>query len=162
MDLPLGVARDGARAYPHAGSNVNAPVYLALKFVAYCAWCGYGVRRFQPHLHPGAATVRALWLGAARLALGIALGLVIWLASTMVYAALSQVLDLDADFAAQLAAYLLVYVPVRVFEWGVIAKVAFGRFIARWVAGGVALSIAADVPMIAALDWNVPLGRFFC
>jgi hypothetical protein len=71
-------------------------------------------------------------------------------------------------------AYLAVYVPIRWLEWSVIAFFltpgarTFGGFLlgstARdrgWRLGGIALSCAADIPVILSVG-GLPLGRFMC
>jgi len=61
------------------------------------------------------------------------------------------------------AVYLAVYVPVRIVEWSIVSGQAFDRRVPAWIAGGVAVSIAADMPWIAMEHGHIlPVGRFLC
>lgn len=136
--------------------------YFVLKFAAYAGWCWAGLRLLRgPENAPRG---KALALGALRAMLGLMLGLFIWAASTKVAASVS-----GNRASREIAAYLAVYVPVRWFEWSLIASLiersplAFlvprsGRSV-LFRLGGIGVSCVADIPMI--LD-GLPIGRFMC
>jgi len=151
------------------GVPIVLVVYLALKACAYILWCFLGAWTvFRSASTPGRAAGLGFALGALRLGLGLSLGLVIWFVSTMAYASVGDVP------ARTLVAYLAVYVPIRWLEWALIAFFLtpgarrFGGFFlgssARdrwWRLGGIALSCAADIPVILSVG-GLPLGRFMC
>lgn len=133
------------------------PYYVALKVLAYTLWCGLALRG----RHPALADVipRALAWGMGRAAMGVLFGLGIWLLSTLVAIGLRE-LGAD-DLAMQAGAYLAVYVPVRVVEWGILARLMLHRWDSFFILGGVGISLLADIPMIVATG-GLPIGRFMC
>jgi hypothetical protein len=149
--------------------DVPLALYLTLKVAAYVLWCFLGAWVvFRGASTPGRAAVHGFVLGTLRLGLGLSLGIVIWFASTMAYASVGDVP------ARTSIAYLSVYVPIRWLEWAVIAFFltpgarTFRGFVLGssprdrlWRLGGIALSCAADIPMILAVG-GLPLGRFMC
>ena len=140
--------------------------YIALKYLAYAAWCFVGLSLLS--VSPVGLS-RALGFGLLRMLLGFMFGLFIYLVGSIVYSAL-----IDAP-ATGLLTYLAVYVPVRWVEWSIIEILVapsarkFGVF---WTGlnspdrlrrlGGGFISCVADVPMIIALGGILPVGRFLC
>jgi hypothetical protein len=135
--------------------------YFVLKYLAYSFWCWMGLKMLRKEPPERA---KALAFGALRVFLGFTLGLFIWAMSTKVAA------SVGTDRAtAQIAAYLGVYVPVRWFEWSLIASLVERSPLAFLVPrtrnsllfrlGGIAVSCLADVPML--ID-GLPIGRFMC
>ena len=152
---------------PHIG------LYVLAKFIAYTVWCGVGIRllwSFERRENVQWATARGTsamkqWFlatvyGALRLLMGVFFGLIIWIVGTMVAANIWGAPHRDV------ITYLLVYVPVRWVEWTIlawlIARSSAGSLDYRWRLGGIAISCLADIPVIAAMGWELPLGRFFC
>ncbi len=129
-------------------------VYLAVKAMAYAAWCYAGLSLLSPS-QPRRIR-RAVTLGLGRLALGVALGLGILLAALSMN---------NATRNAPLT-YVCIYVPVRIFEWGVFHVLISRRYQGLgslgWILGGVAVSCAADVPILWFEHGVVPVGRPFC
>jgi hypothetical protein len=131
--------------------------YFLLKYGAYAGWCFVGLRLLDP-ADPNPRS-RAAVLGAGRVALGLSLGLAIWALSTRFY----------ATHPDKTLTYLAVYVPVRWFEWSLIASLVEKSALAFLVPrsgkslvfrlGGIAVSCLADVPML--ID-GLPVGRFLC
>jgi hypothetical protein len=148
-------------------------LYVLAKFIAYTLWCAVGMkllwsseRATNAQLMTAGVTGSAKkWslataYGFFRLLMGVFFGSVIWLVGTMVAASLWKAPQHD------FITYLLVYVPVRWAEWTILAwiiaresaqKIGYG-----WRLGGIAISCLADIPIIAAAGWTLPLGRFFC
>jgi hypothetical protein len=135
---------------------------MLVKYVAYAAWCYIGLGLLDPERHPSAA--RALGYGLARLALGFGFGMVIFV--------LAMVLSPHTRLES-LVTYLAAYVPVRCLEWAIMDRLLsppsspgflLGRDRAsrRWRLGGVAVSCAADIPLIIAMGGVIPVGRIFC
>ena len=151
--------------------QIHFYLYISVKLAAYWAWCYLGLRllnaeRSRPELW-------ALLWGGFRLVLGLSLGIGIWFASTVVY---SGLYTMGTQGTLQQAlTYLAVYVPVRWFEWTLLAILMIpqervtmtaiavgGSGRARWWRlGGIVLSCLADIPMIIEVD-GLPIGRFFC
>ena len=138
-----------------------APLYLGLKTAAYVTWCWFGIgshpRRSPAALSGSQRLRRAFGFGLFRAALGLGFGVGIWLLSSMLAGALGG----GSGLAAQIAVYLAVYVPVRVVEWGVVSALMLGTLSSRFIAGGIGVSVALDMPMVVALG-GLPLGRFMC
>ena len=135
--------------------------YFVLKYIAYSAWCWAGLKMLRTEPPERG---KALGHGLLRLFLGFALGLFIWALSTKVAS------SVGTDRATQqIAAYLAVYVPVRWFEWSLIASLVERSPLAFLVPrttnsllfrlGGILVSCLADVPML--ID-GLPIGRFMC
>ena len=144
--------------------------YVALKFAAYAAWCGFGARRFAPEGESPIA--RGIALGFVRLVLGLVFGVLIFLAGAALYGKLDET-DLSPTVAMVLT-YLAVYVPVRWIEWAIIEallrKEACGlaafllgvdRAGRAWRLGGALVSCLADIPIMLAAG-GLPVGRFMC
>jgi hypothetical protein len=93
----------------------------------------------------------------------------IWLLSSLLMSPLGY------GFSQNVVTYVLVYVPVRWIEWTIMAMIivpgshAFSRWIVGtdrndrlWRLGGIAISCAADIPLIMDLGGVIPVGRFLC
>jgi len=148
-------------------------IYVLAKFVAYAVWCAVGIQLLrsseraanEPLMSADATSSSKKWLLAAgygllRLLMGVFFGIVIWLVGTMVAGSLWKAPQRD------FITYLLVYVPVRWVEWTILAWILARNSPQRigygWRFGGIAISCLADIPVIAAAGWILPLGRFFC
>ena len=140
-------------------------LYIGGKLAAYSLWCFFGLSKLRGDRD--ASAVRALMLGFVRLLLGLFFGVVIWLASSMVLS------KLDYGLPQNVLTYLLVYVPVRWFEWSIMAVVLVPGSISQfflgsakpdrlWRLGGIAISCLADIPLIISLGGVIPTGRFLC
>lgn len=150
----------------------NLLLYILAKFFAYTVWSVFGIHLFASAERAAnlewtspSGTSPKKWLAGAgygllRLLMGLFFGLLIWvLASTV---AESFVNEPHRD----LTTYLAVYVPIRLLEWSILAWIIArnsGKAIGYgWRLGGIAISCLADIPIIAAMGWELPLGRFFC
>ncbi len=138
-------------------------IYLVCKFAAYSFWCGVGARL---HGHRSGLLWRGIVFGIVRLMMGAIFGLI-------AIVALLNALAVVTRDTWQL--YLLVYVPVRWVEWSlmvllldkegaslkglVVGKTPASAY---WRLGGIAVSCAADLPMIGMLGGHLPIGRFMC
>lgn len=124
-------------------------VYLGLKLLGYTAWCTLGVRLFDRE-HRNRIELGFLF-GAMRLVIGLAAGLAVRVASwSMTY-----------PHRHSLPIYFAIFVPLTALEW-LLVDVLLRRepFTWRdlaWIAGGVAISLAADLP-IAHLR-TIPVDR---
>jgi hypothetical protein len=142
-------------------------LYVATKLAAYCGWCYYGVLQFRPEtVNRGAA---ALGFGLLRLLMGLFFGAVIYLASSF----LAPVLWPFPG--GNVLTYASTYVPTRWVEWTLMAMFitpgsrslgswlfGWNRASRLWRLGGIGISCLADLPIIAAAGWILPLGRFMC
>lgn len=142
-------------------------LYVATKLAAYCGWCYYGLVKFRPETANRAAA--ALGLGVVRLLMGLVFGGVIFLASTF----LAPVLW--SFPGREVLTYASTYVPIRWVEWTLMAILitpgsrSFGSWLFGWNSvsrlwrlGGIGISCLADLPIIAAVGWILPVGRFMC
>ena len=153
--------------------STQLALYVLAKLIAYTVWCAVGIqllwaseREENGELMAASGTGSSKkWLlatgyGLLRLLMGVFFGIVIWLLGTMVAGSLWKTSQRD------IITYLLVYVPVRWVEWTILAWVIARNSPERigygWRFGGIAISCLADVPIIAAAGWMLPLGRFFC
>ena len=130
-------------------------VYLAVKAICYISWCGLGAR---VHGHRDRINLKALVYGSIRLAIGVTLGV-------FMIARLSPwMLEVLKN---SLAVYFVVYVPVRWFEWSLMAilmdqehrtelNFAIGLTLKSRLLrlGGIAISCLADIPML--IEQNGP------
>ncbi len=142
-------------------SDAIYPIYLASKFVAYAAWCFFGL-----HLLRGQASLgRGAGYGLVRFLLGAFFGVGIFLIGGMLHLEVPR---------HPLLMYLGIYVPVRYVEWSILALLlisgAGARFADKktqlWTLGGIGVSHLADLPLIlltyeGAKDF-LPVGRFLC
>ncbi len=132
-------------------------LYAVVKFVAYAAWCLFGLSLFGAR----ASLLGALKLGAARWVLGLAFGLL-------------AAISLGSVSAPSVAAlYVSVYVPLRIIEWSImLALVTSGaparRTLVRspktwlWLLGGIAVSFATDVASPEGMAGRFCVGRCLC
>ena len=140
-------------------------LYIGGKLTAYSLWCFFGLAKVRGDRDASAA--RALMLGFARLLLGLFFGAVIWFGSSVVLSKLGYGLPQNV------LTYLLVYVPVRWFEWSIMAVILVPGSISQfflgsarpdrlWRLGGIVISCLADIPLIISLGGVIPTGRFLC
>lgn len=144
-------------------SGFTLILYVAVKFVAYAAWCLLGVRLLQDR-----NSFRAgLGYGLIRLFLGVFFGFGIFLIGGM--------LHLEVP-ARPVLMYLSIYVPVRYIEWTILAIFLRSRAIHAsrlnsmktqfWILGGIVISHLADLPVIltnySGTKEFLPVGRFLC
>lgn len=128
---------------------LNVAIYFAVKLAGYIAWCTIGVRLLDPD-QPKRAQLGIMW-GTMRFAIGLAAGLAVRVASyRMTYAHVHS-----------LPIYFAIFVPLALAEWTLIdVMMRKGRWRLRdalWIAGGMVLSLAADLP-IAHLH-TIPIDR---
>jgi hypothetical protein len=84
---------------------MGALLYFGGKFLAYSAWCYFGLRAFR---HQNSRTLgRALIYGIIRLSLGLFFGILIYLLSS------ALITSLAPGLPENVITYLCVYVPVR-------------------------------------------------
>jgi len=132
-------------------------LYAVAKFVAYAAWCFFGLYLFGARPSLGGA----LKFGAVRWLLGLAFGL---------FAAIGLG-SVSAQSVATL--YVSVYVPLRIIEWsimvGLVARGASGprTLIGSprtwlWVLGGIAVSFASDLASPEGMAGRFCVGRCLC
>lgn len=139
--------------------------YVVLKFLAYVMWCyaGVGLLRYERTFRS------ALGFGALRLMIGVLFGIAVFFIGGMAH--------LDAP-KSDFLLYLEIYVPVRWFEWGIVALFlsARDRGVSAlllgnsdrsrlWRAGGILVSILADLPILLSsrgAGEMLPVGRFLC
>jgi hypothetical protein len=146
---------------------MGALLYFGSKFLAYSAWCYFGLRAFRPQ---NSRTLgRAIIYGMIRLSLGFFFGILIYFLSS------ALVTSLAPGLPENVIAYLSVYVPVRWIEWTIMAILILpgpispshwiagnGRTDRLWRLGGIAISCLADIPLIVSLGGVIPVGRFLC
>jgi hypothetical protein len=139
------------------------PVYVLVKYLAYSAWCYFGLR----WLRERKSIASGLGFGSVRLGLGILFGAGIFLVGGS--------LHLNAPTHPWLM-YLSIYAPVRYVEWSIMAALlgATGGQVfrigdgvtQRWILGGIVVSHLADLPMIVMSYGGpmgfLPVGRFLC
>jgi hypothetical protein len=130
-------------------------LYVFAKLVTYSAWSWLGLRLLEPR----AARVKlALGYGLIRLAIGVGFGTLVFI----VY---------PTDNENLLAKYLAIYVPIRFFEWGLLAHIMLQiqrvqqrpwlRILA-WIVGGIVASFAADLLSPEGLVGHFCVGRCLC
>ena len=124
-------------------------VYIALKYAAYAGWCYVALRFLRVERPAGAA----LALGLARQLMGVVVT-----AAAVFFAYLPLL-----ESGGPVFWYFVVFTPLRWVEWYVMllaVRVAAkmlnrdadaGRLRHAWVAGGVALSILTDIPVLFLL-----------
>lgn len=139
------------------------PIYVLLKFIAYSAWCYYGLRTLRRQ----ASVSKGIGFGCVRLGLGMLFGVAIFF--------IGGSLHLNTPSHPWIA-YVLVYAPVRYVEWSILAALlgATGGEVYRigdaatqkWILGGIVVSHLADLPLILftyeGTKGFLPVGRFLC
>ena len=139
--------------------------YVVLKYLAYVMWCYVGVGLFRDER----TLALAARFGAVRLILGILFGIGVFVVGGMLHLSAYQDMVL---------LYLKIYVPIRWFEWGIMAALISrvdrdpaalvvghswrSRF---WRVGGILVSIFADLPILFSSrgpQEMLPVGRFLC
>jgi hypothetical protein len=148
--------------------SIQLGTYVAVKYIAYTAWCTLGVWWLKP---ADKSALRAgLGFGFIRLFIGIAAGIGIFLVGGMAH------LQAWPNILLQ---YFVVYAPVRWFEWGIMELLMAKRdrstavvFVVGgdgrsrlWRFGGILVSHLADIPMItmgSGVHEMLPVGRFLC
>ncbi len=128
---------------------LNVAIYFAVKYAGYIAWCTVGDRLLDP-AQSKRAQLGLMW-GTMRFAIGLAAGLAVRVASyRMTY---HQIHSLPIYFA--------IFIPIALIEWTLIdVMMRNGKFRARdavWIAIGIAVTLAADLP-IAHLR-TIPVDR---
>ena len=144
----------------------NLVLYGVIKIAAYTAVCLGGLRYLGQRRDT--VLLPAVGLGLLRVAMGLVFGVGIFFASAYLVA------GSGGGTKGQVFAYLTVYVPTRWIEWSLIALLltpgarSLGGFLfgssradRLWRASGIAVSCAADVPVLLAVG-GLPVGRFMC
>jgi len=115
-------------------------LYLGLKLIGYAVWCTLGVRLFDRE-HRNRAELGVMW-GTLRLLIGLLAGLAVRVASYR----------LSYHQLHSLAIYFAIFVPVTALEWLLVdVLLRSERFTWRdvaWIAGGVVISLAADLVIV--------------
>ena len=133
--------------------------YIIVKFLAYSVWSALGMRLLREAKPSGSRLLMGgLGYGLVRLGLGVAFGAAVW------------ILTMGAlDGTAR--EYAAIYVPVRVVEWFLLAAFIRARGpsigwrqarVLLWVAGGVAVSFAADLASPMSIKDHFCVGRCLC
>lgn len=108
---------------------MGALLYFGGKFLAYSAWCYFGLRALRPQ---NSRTLgRAIVFGMIRLSLGFFFGILIYFLSS------ALVTSLAPGLPENVIAYLAVYVPVRWIEWTIMAILILPGPLSpsQWIAG---------------------------
>jgi hypothetical protein len=143
--------------------SVVFPIYIIVKYLAYCLWSYYGLKLLRNRSGVGAA----VGLGSARLGLGMLFGIGVFLVGGMLH------LNVPAH---PWTLYLSIYAPVRYLEWTILAALMISSGGAarriregvtqRWILGGIVVSHLADLPLILftydGARGFLPVGRFLC
>jgi hypothetical protein len=144
--------------------SVVFPIYVIVKYLAYCGWCYYGLKKLRGKTSLGPA----IGFGSARLGLGMLFGVGVFFVG-------GGVLHLNVP-AHPWTLYLSIYAPVRYVEWTILAAlvIAGGSAVRRigegvtqrWIVGGILVSHLADLPLILftyeGTKSFLPVGRFLC
>lgn len=136
-------------------------IYIAVKYVAYAAWCRVGVGLLRAS---GFWLRTSLLFGFIRLVIGVCFGVAVFLAGGMMH------LEPSAN---PLPMYFAVYAPIRLVEWSIMAfliadgsRTIHWAKLCLWILGGIAVSHLADIPMFLLLHGGpgemLPVGRFLC
>lgn len=112
-------------------------LYAVVKFIVYSCWGYVGLRLHQA---PPPLIAKSFRFGTARWLLGLFLGILVFVFSGSI------------NREQVLFHYIAIYVPVRVFEWAVMAAVFFpmspGKWRSHrlyfWIIGGIVLSFLTD------------------
>src|SRR5262249_12875397 len=139
------------------------PIYVIVKYVAYCLWSYLGLKLLREKSSIGTA----VGFGSARLGLGMFFGVGVFLVGGMLH------FDVPAH---PWVLYVSIYAPVRYVEWTILAAlIVAGTSSARrvgegvtqrWILGGIVVSHLADLPLILftyeGTKGLLPGGRFLC
>ena len=128
-------------------------LYVAVKLIAYAAWCWYGLRLWRP---TAVTLSRAMLWGVARLAIGIGFGLMIFVA-------------FRTGPENLIGKYIAIYAPVRLLEWFILALI-IGRGerkrtrtgVILWCLGGIVVSFLADFASPEGIQGHFCVGRCLC
>ena len=143
--------------------SVVFPIYIIVKYLAYCLWSYYGLKILRGQTAVGSA----VGFGSARLGLGMLFGIGVFLVGGMLH------LNVPAH---PWTLYLSIYAPVRYIEWTILAALMISSANAarrmgegvtqRWILGGIVVSHLADLPLILftyeGTKGFLPVGRFLC
>lgn len=143
--------------------SVVFPIYIIVKYVAYCLWSYYGLKALRGQASIGSG----VGFGSARLGLGMLFGIGVFLVGGMLH------LNVPAH---PWTLYLSIYAPVRYVEWTILAALMISSANAgtrigegvtqRWIIGGIVVSHLADLPLILFSSDGargfLPVGRFLC
>lgn len=136
-------------------------IYIAVKYVAYAAWCTLGIHLLRAQ---NSRPSTSLFFGLVRLFIGACFGLAVFIVGGMMH------LEPPAN---PLLVYFTVYAPIRLVEWSIMAYLIVDNSIVlgtakpyAWIIGGIAVSHLADVPMFLLMRSGpgdmLPVGRFLC
>lgn len=136
-------------------------IYIAVKYVAYAAWCTLGVHLLRVQ---GSGLSTSLFFGLIRLLIGACFGAAVFIVGGMMHLAVP---------ANPLLMYLAVYAPIRLVEWSIMAYLIVddSNMLASvklyaWILGGIVVSHLADLPMFLLMRSGpsdmLPVGRFLC
>ena len=128
-------------------------LYVAVKLIAYIAWCWLGLRLWRV----GSATfISAIALGSLRLAIGVVFGVTIFLSGPI-------------SGEQLLWKYIAIYAPVRVVEWSILAwvigrrsDIQTGLIWILWCFVGVVVSFVADFASPQGIEGHFCVGRYLC
>ena len=143
--------------------SVVYPLYIVVKYVAYCLWSYYGLKLLRNQSGIGSA----VGFGSARLGLGMLFGISVFFVGATLH------LHVPAH---PWTLYLSIYVPLRYVEWTILAALMTASANAerrigegvtqRWILGGILVSHLADLPLILftydGAKGFLPVGRFLC
>jgi hypothetical protein len=143
--------------------SVVYPLYIVVKYVAYCLWSYYGLKLLRNQSGIGSA----VGFGSARLGLGMLFGISVFFVGATLH------LNVPAH---PWTLYLSIYVPLRYVEWTILAALMTASANAerrigegvtqRWILGGILVSHLADLPLILftydGAKGFLPVGRFLC
>jgi hypothetical protein len=133
--------------------------YILVKLIAYAGWSALGlilIRESKPAFPR--LLLGGLGYGLARLGLGMAFGAAVWLFT------MGMLKGTALEYAA-------IYVPLRVAEWFLLAAFIRARApsiglgharVLMWVAGGIAVSFAADLASPMSIEDHFCVGRCLC
>jgi hypothetical protein len=128
-------------------------LYVAVKLLAYSAWCWVGLR----WLRNSGSISAAAGYGIVRLFVGIVFGVVIFF-------------SYQPPANNLLAPYIGIYAPVRLLEWLIIAGVFAMKSATPmprgkallWCLGGILVSFAADLASPEGVAGHFCIGRCLC
>ena len=127
-------------------------LYVAVKLIAYCAWCWLALRLWRT-----TATIeKAAAFGLVRLAIGIGFGAIIFFA-------------VPTGPEDVLWKYIAIYAPVRLVEWLILAFLIGRNFHQQnllnsifWCLGGIVVSFVADFASPEGVAGHFCVGRCLC